>query len=40
LNKLTGELKGKYYPLNGSRSMPGAMDHAKEEGLRSNGNLF
>jgi len=40
LNKLTGELKGTYYPLNGSRSMPGAMDHEKEEKLRSNGNLF
>lgn len=40
LNKLDGELKGKYYPLNGSKSMEGAMDHAKEEKLRSNGNLF
>jgi creatine kinase len=40
LNKLDGELKGKYFPLNGSKSMEGAMDHAKEEGLRKNGNLF
>lgn len=40
LNKLDGELKGKYYPLNGSKSMEGAMDNAKEEKLRSNGNLF
>merc|ERR1739845_2761 len=38
--KLSGELKGTYYPLNGSRSMPGAMDHAKEERLRKRGNLF
>merc|ERR1719401_1870657 len=40
LNKMTGELKGKYYPLNGSKSMPGAMDTAMEERLRANGNLF
>jgi len=40
LNKLEGELKGKYFPLHGSRSMEGAMDEAKEEALRSNGNLF
>ena len=40
LSKLTGELKGKYFPLCGSRSMAGAMDHKKEEKLRSNGNLF
>merc|ERR1711971_742858 len=35
-----GELKGKYYPLNGSQSMDGAMDGDKEERLRKNGNLF
>lgn len=40
LNKLQGELKGKYYPLNGSQSMDGAMDGEKEERLRKNGNLF
>jgi len=40
LNKLQGELKGKYYPLNGSQSMDGAMDGDKEERLRKNGNLF
>merc|ERR1719487_121466 len=40
LNKLEGELKGKYYPLNGSRSMEGAMDTEKEEKLRKGGNLF
>lgn len=40
LKKLTGELKGQYFPLCGSKSMEGAMDHVKEEKLRSNGNLF
>jgi len=40
LNRLTGELAGKYYPLNGSKSMEGAMDTEKEEKLRKNGNLF
>jgi creatine kinase len=40
LNKLEGELKGKYFPLCGSRSMEGAMDGEKEERLRKNGNLF
>jgi creatine kinase len=40
LDKLSGELKGKYYPLNGSKSMEGAMTKEKEEELRSNGNLF
>ena len=43
LERLTGELAGKYYPLNGSRSfpaMPNGMTHEKEENLRSNGNLF
>merc|ERR1712176_1271983 len=34
LNKLEGELKGTYYPLNGS------MSKEKEEELRNNGNLF
>jgi creatine kinase len=40
LNKLTGDLKGKYFPLNGSKSLPDAMDSEKEEKLRKNGNLF
>merc|ERR1719247_1928076 len=40
LNKLEGELAGKYYPLCGSKSMEGAMDSEKEEVLRKNGNLF
>jgi len=40
LNKLTGELKGTYFPLNGSKSMEGAMTKEKEEELRNNGNLF
>jgi len=40
LQKMSGELKGTYYPLNGSYSMPGAMDHKMEEKLRKNGNLF
>merc|ERR1712099_69479 len=37
---MEGELKGKYFPLHGSKSMEGAMDKDKEEKLRSNGNLF
>jgi len=40
LNKLEGELKGQYFPLNGSKSIEGAMDAEKEEKLRSGGNLF
>jgi len=40
LKKLEGELKGTYYPLNGSQSMEGAMSPEKEEELRKNGNLF
>merc|ERR1719183_702103 len=38
--KLEGELKGQYFPLNGSKSMPGAMGKEEEEDLRSRGNLF
>ena len=40
---MTGDLAGEYFPLNGSRSwaaMPGGMSVAKEDDLRSNGNLF
>merc|ERR1711970_1070491 len=40
---LTGDLKGDYFPLAGSRSYaakPGGMTEAKEESLRSRGNLF
>lgn len=40
LNRLEGELKGTYFPLNGSKSMEGAMTAEKEEQLRKNGNLF
>jgi len=42
LNKLDGELKGKYFPLNGSRSMgdDAGMSKEKEENLRNSGNLF
>jgi len=40
LKKMTGELQGSYYPLNGSKSMPGAMNSAMEDRLRKNGNLF
>jgi creatine kinase len=42
LNKLEGELKGTYFPLNGSRSMgeDKGMDKEKEEKLRAGGNLF
>merc|ERR1712055_1047668 len=40
---MTGDLKGDYFPLNGSRSYaakPNGMTVEKEESLRSNGNLF
>jgi len=40
---LTGDLKGDYFPLHGSRSYAGkptGMSEEKEEELRSNGNLF
>jgi creatine kinase len=38
LNKLSGELKGEYFGLHGSESMPDrAMGIAKEEELRANG---
>ena len=40
---LTGDLKGEYFPLHGSRSYadkPTGMTVEKEEELRSNGNLF
>jgi len=43
LLKMTGEFKGDYYPLNGSRSYapkPNGMSEAKEEDLRKVGNLF
>lgn len=40
LNRLEGELKATYFPLNGSKSMEGAMTAEKEEALRKNGNLF
>jgi creatine kinase len=43
LKNLDGELKGDYFPLNGSRSYtakPQGMSKEKEEQLRSNGNLF
>jgi creatine kinase len=43
LLKMTGELKGDYFPLRGSRSYAkkmGGMSEAMEEGLRSGGNLF
>lgn len=43
LLSLTGELKGDYFPLHGSKSYapkPNGMDHAKEEELRKGGNLF
>jgi len=43
LLSMTGDLKGDYYPLHGSRSYaakPGGMSDEKEEQLRSNGNLF
>jgi len=43
LLSMEGELKGDYFPLNGSRSYsakPNGMSHEKEEQLRSAGNLF
>jgi len=43
LMKMEGELKGEYFPLNGSKSMEPekkGMTKEKEEALRSNGNLF
>ena len=43
LLNMTGELKGEYFPLHGSRSyksMPTGMSEAKEDDLRSRGNLF
>ena len=43
LLNLTGELKGDYHPLHGSRSYapkPNGMSEAKEEEVRSRGNLF
>jgi len=43
LMQLTGELKGQYLPLHGSRShgsMPTGMSEEQEEDLRKRGNLF
>jgi len=43
LLSMEGELKGDYYPLHGSDSYgkkKGGMDKAKEEELRTKGNLF
>ncbi|CAD7973027.1 unnamed protein product [Amoebophrya sp. A120] len=43
LMKMEGELKGQYFPLNGSKSMEPelkGMTKEKEEALRKNGNLF
>merc|ERR1711970_1257810 len=43
LLNMTGDLAGDYFPLAGSRSYaakPGGMTEAKEESLRSRGNLF
>merc|ERR1712055_1208594 len=43
LLNMTGDLKGAYFPLAGSRSyaaMPGGMTEDKENSLRSRGNLF
>lgn len=40
---MEGDLKGSYFPLNGSRSyapMPNGMSVEKEESLRTKGNLF
>ena len=40
---MDGDLKGDYFPLNGSRSYaakPNGMTVEKEDSLRSNGNLF
>jgi len=43
LMNMTGDLKGDYFPLNGSKSYPpkpNGMTEADEESLRSAGNLF
>merc|ERR1711970_679616 len=43
LLNMSGDLAGAYFPLAGSRSyaaMPGGMTEAKENSLRSRGNLF
>ena len=43
LLSMEGELKGDYFPLNGSRSYapkPNGMSHEKEEQLRKAGNPF
>jgi creatine kinase len=43
LMNMTGDFKGDYYPLNGSRSYapkPNGMSEAKENELRAVGNLF
>jgi len=43
LLSMDGDLKGEYFPLNGSKSyapMPAGMSEEKEETLRSRGNLF
>jgi len=43
LLNMTGDLKGDYFPLHGSRSYPpkpNGMSEAKEEDLRKMGNLF
>jgi len=43
LMKMTGEFKGDYYPLHGSRSYapkPNGMPESKEDELRAVGNLF
>merc|ERR1719271_1037613 len=43
LLNMTGDLKGDYFPLHGSRSYgpkPNGMSEADEESLRSMGNLF
>jgi len=40
---MTGEFKGDYYPLHGSRSYapkPNGMPESKEDELRAVGNLF
>ena len=40
---MTGDFKGEYFPLNGSRSYelkPSGMSVEKEEELRKSGNLF
>jgi len=43
LENLKGDLEGEYFPLHGSKSWaakPNGMDEAKEDELRSGGNLF